>query len=86
MSENNVSIKEGIPFYVLGLLCIGMGLFLISANSEFSWYNTLVTFGVSIAGGLILYLGWLVHMGKDGKDYDNNSGGGRRIFLDKPAA
>ena len=77
---------EGIPFYLLGLLCIGMGLFLISANSEFSWYNTLVTFGVSIAGGLILYLGWLVHMGTDGKDYDNSSGGGRRIFLDKPAA
>jgi hypothetical protein len=63
-----------------------MGLFLIFANSEFSWYNTLVTFGAFIAGGLILYLGWLVHMDKDMKGYDNSSSGGRRIFLDKPAA
>ncbi|HEX5977351.1 MAG TPA: hypothetical protein VFY68_08745 [Nitrososphaeraceae archaeon] len=39
-----------------------------------------------IAAGLMLYIGWLMQMGMDTKDYDNSSGGGSRVFLDKPAA
>ena len=85
MSEDDVSIKNGIPFYVTGFALIATGSFLISANSEFSLYYTLLAFGSFIAGGLLLYLGWLLHMGKDMKGYDD-SGGGRRIFLDNPAA
>jgi hypothetical protein len=85
MSKDHVSLKEGIPVYVAGFACIATGLFLLSANSESSWHNTLVAFGAFIAAGLMLYLGWLIHMGMDMKDYDNSSGGGKHIFLDKPA-
>jgi hypothetical protein len=60
-------------------------MFLLSGYSESSWYSVLTAIGGFIAAGLILYLGWLMHMGKDTKDYDSGSGGGRRIFLDKPA-
>jgi|RhiMetdeSRZDD1v2_1073273.scaffolds.fasta_scaffold36767_5 hypothetical protein len=86
MSKNDVSLKNGIPFYVTGFVSIATGLFLLSVDSESSWYYTLVAIGSFIAGGLILYLGWLIHMGLDMKGYDNSGGGGRRIFLDKPAA
>jgi hypothetical protein len=86
MSENDVSIKNGIPFYVAGFALIATGLFLLSTNSEFPQYYTLVAFGTLIAAGLMLYLGWLIHMGKDMKGYDDSGDGGRRIFLDKPAA
>ena len=86
MSKNDVSIKNGIPLYVAGFALIAMGSFSISADSEFSLYYTFVAFGSFIAGGLLLYLGWLLHTGKDMKGYDDSGGGGRRIFLDKPAA
>ena len=86
MSKNDVSIKNGIPFYVAGFALIATGLFLLSTESEFPQYYTLVAIGTLIAAGLILYLGWLLHMGKDMERYDNSGGGGRRIFLDKPAA
>ena len=81
MDQNSVSFKQGIPFY-MGIASIATGLFLLSASS---WYNTLTAIIAFIAAGLILYLGWLTHMGMDTKDSDNGSGGGGRIFLDKPA-
>jgi hypothetical protein len=37
-----------------------------------------------IAAGIILYLGWLIHMGMDTKESDNGSGGGgKHIFIDR---
>jgi|GEM_PF-1282571 hypothetical protein len=86
MNKNDVSIKNGIPFYVAGFALIAMGSFLISADPEISLYYTFVAFGSFIADGLLLYLGWLLHMGKDMKGYDDSGGRERRIFLDKPAA
>jgi hypothetical protein len=85
MSKNDVSFKRGIPLYVAGFACIAFGMFLLSGYSESSWYSVLTAIVGFIAAGLILYLGWLIHMGMDMKDYDNSGGGGRRIFLDKPA-
>ena len=83
MDQNSVSLRQGIPFYMgLGIASIATGMFLLSASS---WYNTLTAIIAFIAAGLILYLWWLTHMGMDTMDYDNGSGGGGRIFLDKPA-
>ena len=84
MRENDVSFKRGIPFYVAGFACIATGLFLLSGYSVSSWHNTLLAVVAFIAAGLILYLGWLSHMGMDTRDTDNDNGGGKRIFLDKP--
>jgi hypothetical protein len=85
MDQNNVSFKLGIPFYI-GIASIGNGLFLLSVYSVSSWYNTLGAIIAFIAAGLILYLGWFTDMGMDTQDFDNGngSGGGGRIFLDKP--
>jgi hypothetical protein len=47
-------------------------------------YYTLMFILAFISAGLIFYLGWMQHFGKYNKDYDNSSGG-RRVFLDKPA-
>jgi hypothetical protein len=80
MDQNGVSFKLGIPFY-MGIASIATGLVL----SASSWYNTLTAIIAFIVAGLILYLGWLTHMGMNTKDSDNGSGGGGRIFLDKPA-
>jgi hypothetical protein len=84
MDQNDVSFKQGIPFY-MGIASIATGLFLLSAYYASSWYNTLTAIIAFIAAGLILYLRWLTHMGMDTKDSDNGNGGGGRIFLDKPA-
>jgi uncharacterized membrane protein len=81
MDQNSVSLRQGIPFY-MGIASIATGLFLLSASS---WYNTLTAIIAFLAAGLILYLGWLTHIGMDTKDSANGSGGGGRIFLDKPA-
>jgi hypothetical protein len=86
MDQNNVSFKNGIPFYIAGIASTEAGLFLLSAYSVSSWYNILTAIIAFIAAGIILYLGWLIHMGLDTKDSDNGSGGGGRIFLDKPAS
>jgi hypothetical protein len=80
-----VSLRNGIPFYVAGIASIATGLYLLSAYSVSSWYNMLTAILAFIAAGVILYLGWLTHMGMDTTDSDNGSGGGGRIFLDKPA-
>jgi hypothetical protein len=61
MDQNSVSFRQGIPFY-MGIASIATGLFLLSASS---WYNTLTAIIAFIAAGLILYLGWLTHMGMD---------------------
>ena len=83
MDQNDVSIKRGIPLYIVGIASIATGLYLLSEYSQSSWYNTLSAIIAFIAAGLILYLGWLMHMGMDTRDSDNGSGGGGRIFLDK---
>jgi hypothetical protein len=85
MDQNNVSLRNGIPFYVAGIASIATGLYLLSAYSVSSWYNMLTAILAFIAAGVILYFGWLAHMGMDTTDSDNGSGGGGRIFLDKPA-
>jgi uncharacterized membrane protein YfcA len=85
MSKNDVSFKRGLPLYVVGFACIATGLYLLSEYSQSHWYNTLSAIIAFMAAGIVLYLGWLLHMGMDTKDSDN-SGGGGRIFLDKPAA
>jgi uncharacterized membrane protein len=84
MDQNDVSFKLGIPFYI-GIASIAAGLFSLSVYSVSSWYNTLAAILAFIAAGLIFYLGWLTDMGMDTQDSDNGSGGGGRIFLDKPA-
>lgn len=86
MSKNDVSFKRGLPLYVLGFACIESGLFSLSTYSGLSWYDELMGILAFIAAGLMLYIGWLMQMGMDTKDYDNSSGGGSRVFLDKPAA
>lgn len=85
MDQNNVSLRNGIPFYVAGIASIATGLYLLSEYSVSSWYNMLTAIIAFMAAGLILYLGWLTYMGMDNTDSDNGSGGGGRIFLDKPA-
>jgi hypothetical protein len=82
MDGNNVSFRKGIPLYITGIVIIATGFFL---HSEPSWSNTLASLMAFIAAGIILYLGWLIHMGRDANEFDDGSGGGGRIFLDKPA-
>ena len=86
MSKNDISFKRGLPVYVAGFACIATGLFSLSTYSGPSWYDVLPGILGFIGAGLLLYLGWLMQMGMDTKDYDNGTGGGRRIFVDKPAA
>jgi hypothetical protein len=85
MGENDVSFKRGLPLYVAGFACIATGLFYLSAYSISSWYNMFTAIIAFIAAGLMLYLGWLIHMGMDTKEFDDGSGRGGSIFLDKPA-
>ena len=80
-----MSYKRGLPYYVAGFASIAAGLFYLSGYSVSSWYGTLLGILAFIAAGAMLYLGWLMHMGMDSRDSDNDSGGGGRIFLDKPA-
>ena len=84
MSKKNVSFKRGLPLYITGFACIASGLFSLSTYSGV--LGVLTGILAFIAAGLILYFGWLMQMGMDTKDYDNGSGGGGRIYLDKPAA
>ena len=86
MSKNDISFKRGLPLYVAGFACIATGLFSLSTYSGPSWYDVLPWILGFIGAGLLLYLGWLMQMGMDTKDYDNGTGGGRRIFVDKPGA
>ena len=84
MDQNNVSLRNGIPFYVAGIASIATGLFLLSAYSVSSWYNMLTAIIAFIAAGIIMYLGWLIHMAMDTKESDNGSGGGgKHIFIDR---
>jgi threonine/homoserine/homoserine lactone efflux protein len=76
MDESDVSFKKGIPFYIAGIAIITTGFLFYPVPSWFS----LIAF---IAAGIIFYLGWLIHMGKDTKEFDNGSGGGKRIFIDR---
>lgn len=84
MSKDDVSFTRGLPLYITGFACIASGLFSLSTYSGV--LGVLTGILAFIAAGLILYFGWLMQMGMDTKDYDNSSGGGSRVFLDKPAA
>ena len=82
MSHTDVSLKAGLPFYITGILLSAAGIvFLLYFTMG---YYTLMSILAFISAGLIFYLGWMQHFGKHNKDYDNSSGG-RRVFLDKPA-
>lgn len=83
MSKDDVSFTRGLPLYITGFACIASGLFSLSTYSGV--LGVLTGILAFIAAGLILYFGWLMQMGMDTKDYDNGSGGGGRIYLDKPA-
>ena len=76
MDESDVSFKKGIPFYIAGIAIITTGFLFYPVPS----WILLIAF---IAAGIIFYLGWLTHMGKDSKEFDNGSGGGKRIFIDR---
>lgn len=84
MSKDDVSFKRGLPPYIAGFACIASGFFSLSIYPGV--LGVLTGILAFIAAGLILYFGWLMQMGMDTKDYDNGSGGGGRIYLDKPAA
>ena len=84
MSKDDVSFTRGLLLYITGFACIASGLFSLSTYSGV--LGVLTGILAFIAAGLILYFGWLMQMGMDTKDYDNGSGGGGRIYLDKPAA
>ena len=84
MSKDDVSFTRGLPLYITGFACIASGLFSLSTYSGV--LGVLTGILAFIAAGLILYFGWLMQMGMDTKDYDNGSGGGGRIYLDRPAA
>jgi hypothetical protein len=76
MNESNSSCRKSIPFYIAGFPIITTGFLFYPVPYWFS----LIAF---IAAVTIFYLGWLTHMGKDSKEFDNGSGGGKRIFIDK---
>jgi hypothetical protein len=80
MDESDVSFKKGIPFYIAGIAIITIGFFFYSIPS---WFYSLAALIAFIAAGIIFYLGWLIHMGKDTKEFDNGSGGEKRIFIDR---
>ena len=84
MSKDDVSFTRGLLLYITGFACIASGLFSLSTYSGV--LGVLTGILAFIAAGLILYFGWLMQMGMDTKDYDNGSGGGGRIYLDRPAA
>ena len=83
MNKDDVSFTRGLCLYITGFACIASGLFSLSTYSGV--LGVLTGILAFIAAGLILYFGWLMQMGMDTKDYDNGSGGGGRIYLDKPA-
>jgi len=77
-----VSLKEGLPLYIVGIFLTTIGILFLSYFSV--GYITLLSVFVLIVAGLVLYLGWRLHFDKDNKEFDNGSGGGGRIFLEKP--
>jgi len=62
MGKNDVSIKKGITLYVAGFACVVTGLFYLSTYLVPSWYYTLLAIVAFVAGGLIWYLSWLMHV------------------------
>lgn len=82
MDRRDVRLKEGLPFYIAGIFLTTIGIQFLSYFSL--GYYTLVSVFILVAAGLVLYLGWMLHFDKDNKEFDNGSGGGRRIFLEKP--
>lgn len=81
MDRRGVSLREGLPLYIIGVLLIIIGILYLSFFSV--GYFTIVSVFVLIVAGLVLYLGWVLHFDKDNKEFDNGSGGGG-IFLEKP--
>ena len=82
MDRRGVSLREGLPLYIVGVLLIIIGILYLSFFSV--GYFTIVSVFVLIVAGLVLYLGWVLHFDKDNKEFDNGSGGRGRIFLEKP--
>jgi uncharacterized membrane protein YfcA len=82
LDRHEVSLKEGLPLYVAGIFLIIIGILYLSYFSV--GYFTIVSVFVLIVAGLVLYLGWVLHFDKDNKEFDNGSGGGGRIFLERP--
>ena len=78
MSQNKVSLKEGMPFYIAGILSIATGSVFLSYFDM--GYYTLMSILAFISAGLIFYAGWMQPIGKDNKEYYNSSGG-KRVFL-----
>ena len=78
MGENNVSLKEGRPFYAAGIASI-IFAFMLFPNFFSSWYYNMIAVPAFFAAGLMFYLGWTVHSGRDTREFDNDSGG-RRIY------
>ena len=85
MNQDNVESKKGFPFYIAGIAMTATGIILLSMYSISSWYYTFMSMIAFVAAGMILYLAWITHMGRDTKEFDDSSGGGKPIFLDKPA-
>jgi NADH:ubiquinone oxidoreductase subunit 4 (subunit M) len=85
LNQNNAVLKKGIPLYIAGTVMMATGFILFSMYSISSWYHTFMSLIAFIAAVMILYLGWVTHMGRDTKEFDDSSGGGKHIFLDKPA-
>lgn len=63
-----MELKRGAPFYIAGIAITAAGLFFYTMPS---WYYTSTVPIAFIAAGSIFYLGWLTHMGKDSKEFDN---------------
>ena len=78
MSQNKVSLKEGITFYIAGTLLIATRSVLLLYFGM--GYYTLMSILAFISAGLIFYVGWMQHFGKDNTEYDKSSGG-KRVFL-----
>ena len=78
MVQNEMSLKEGMPFYIAGILLIATGFVILSYFGM--GYYTLISILAFISAGLIGYVGLMLHFGKDNKEYDNSSGG-KRAFL-----
>jgi uncharacterized membrane protein YfcA len=82
LDRHEVSLKEGLPLYAAGIFLTIIGILYLSYFSV--GYFTIISVFVLIVAGLVLYLGWVLHFDKDNKEFDNGSGGGGRIFLEKP--
>lgn len=80
MVQNEVSLKEGMPFYIAGILLIATGFVFLSYFGIGMGYYTLMSILAFISAGLIFYAGWIQHYGKDNNEYDDSSGG-KRVFL-----